>query len=103
MLKKLGMDVEELEGVERVEIVLRDRRIVAERPQVAVIKMRDQRIFQISSQAVREERVEVSLSEEDVEFVASQTGVSRERAREALARTGGNIAEAILLIREGKV
>jgi nascent polypeptide-associated complex subunit alpha len=43
---------------------------------------------------------EVKISEDDVEFVASQAGVSREEARRALLESRGDIAEAILKLRE---
>lgn len=104
MLKRMGMDIEELSNVEKVEITLSGKKIVIDKPEVVVIKMKDQRIFQITSSSVREEVVEtISLREEDIDFIVSQTGVSREKAREALIKTRGDIAEAILLIKEGRV
>jgi len=102
-LKRMGVDVEEIENAERVEIVFSDKKVVIEKPQVLAIKMRDQVIYQVIGGTAREEAVEIPVSEEDVDFVVSQTGVSRERAREALIKTRGNIVEAILLIKEGRV
>jgi len=102
MLKRMGIDVEELNNVERVEVVLKDKRIVIENPQILVIKTREQSIYQVIGGSVREE-VTTTVSEEDVEFIVAQTGVSREKAREALIKAGGDLAEAILLIKEGRV
>jgi len=102
MLKRMGIDVEELNNVERVEVVLKGKRIIIENPQILVIKTRDQSIYQVIGGSVREE-VSTTVSEEDVEFIVAQTGVSREKAREALIKAGGDIAEAILLIKEGRV
>jgi len=103
MLKRMGIDVEELGNVEKVEVVLKDKRIVIENPQILVIKTREQSIYQVIGGSVREEEVSTTVSEEDVEFIVAQTGVSREKAREALIKAGGDLAEAILLIKEGRV
>ena len=48
----------------------------------------------------KKEALEISLSDEDIKFVAEQAGVSLEKAREALIKTKGDLAEAILLLRE---
>lgn len=104
MLKRMGIDVEELENVENIVINLKDREIIIEEPQVIVMKAQGQTIYQITgkvSERVKEESK--SFSEEDIEFIISQTGVSREKALDALRKAGGDLAEAILLIREGKV
>ncbi len=103
MLRRMGINVEELKNTEKVEISLSDKKIIIEKPQILMIKTHDQVIYQITGGNVREEKVEVKVSEEDIEFIVSQTGVSREKAREALIKTGGDIAEAILLIKEGKI
>ena len=41
------------------------------------------------------------FSEEDVDLVAQQTGVDREKARKALVEAKGDIARAILLLTTG--
>lgn len=105
-LKRMGLDVEELSGVEKVEFYLKDRRIVIESPQVVVIKSKNQTVFQVVGEAKEEttgkeqREAVVAVNEEDVEFVASQAGVSKEEARRALIETRGDIAEAILRLRE---
>lgn len=105
-LKRMGLDVEELSGVEKVEFYLKDRRIVIESPQVVVIKSKNQTVFQVVGEAKEEttgkeqREAVVAVNEEDVEFVASQAGVSKEEARRALMETKGDIAEAILRLRE---
>ncbi|MGC9181134.1 nascent polypeptide-associated complex protein [Thermogladius sp. KZ2Tp1] len=105
-LKRMGLDVEELSGVEKVEFYLKDRRIVIESPQVVVIKSKNQTVFQVVGEAKEEttgkeqREAVVAVNEEDVEFVASQAGVSKEEARRALMETKGDIAEAILRLKE---
>ncbi|MGC9011471.1 nascent polypeptide-associated complex protein [Thermogladius sp.] len=105
-LKRMGLDVEELSGVEKVEFYLKDRKIVIENPQVVVIKSKNQTVFQVVGEAKEEttgkeqREAVVAVNEEDVEFVASQAGVSKEEARRALIETRGDIAEAIIRLRE---
>jgi nascent polypeptide-associated complex subunit alpha len=99
----MGINVEELKDIERVEIILKDKKIVIKEPQVLAIKTSDQTIYQIMGSETIEEAQEIKVSDEDIEFIVSQTGVPRDKAREALIKAGGDIAEAILLLREGKI
>lgn len=105
-LKRMGLELEEVGNVVKVEIYLEDKKITIDKPQVVFIKSREQTIVQVVG-SMREEKLEaapkvaeVKVSEDDVEFVASQAGVSREEARRALLESRGDIAEAILKLRE---
>jgi len=113
LLKRYGIDVEEIKGVERVEIHLADRVIVISSPQVLAFKTAKQTVFQVLGEEVREERrgetpraegvvEEVKVSEDDVRFVAEYTGVSLEKAREALVKARGDIAKAIMILTSGE-
>lgn len=102
-LQRMGINVEELSGVEKVEISMKGRKIVIDKPQVMYMKFQNQHVYYILGSTITEELGEKAISDEDVEFVASQTGVSREKAVEALRRAKGDIAEAIILIKEGRV
>ena len=100
------MELEELGNVVKVEIYLEDKKITIDKPQVVFIKSKEQTVVQVVG-SMREEKLEeapklpeVKVSEDDVEFVASQAGVSREEARRALLESKGDIAEAILKLRE---
>jgi len=107
MMKRLGMQVEEISNVEEVVIKTSDKKYIIESPNVYLIKSKDFTMFQILGQ-YREEPIEritpetlgeaLKISEEDVRLVASQTGVSLDEAREALIEAAGDIAKAILLI-----
>lgn len=101
-MQRLGINVEEIDGVEKVEILLKNKKIVIEKPQVTRMKIQDQTIYQIMGTPI-EEQATITFSEEDIEFIISQTGVSREKAVEALNRARGDVAEAILLIRENRI
>ena len=113
MLKKMGIDVEEYGDVDRVEIFLKNKKLVITSPQVVAFKTGGQVAFQISG-VVREEEAsaqpapqqpvaeEVKISEEDIRFVMEQTGVSYEEARRALVNSKGDIIQAILAIKSAK-
>ncbi len=117
-LKRLGIKMEPIEGVERVVLETKDKAIILEAPQVVSMEFGGQRMFYIAAQSVREEPLErirevpaesaattlaASISEDDVKFVAEYASVDEERARRALERAGGDIAKAIELIQKGEV
>jgi nascent polypeptide-associated complex subunit alpha len=97
MMKKMGMEMEELDAQE-VIIRLSDREIVIENPTVNVVTAMGQKTYQIMGS----ESERILIPEEDVKMVAEQAGVSEDEAREALAKTNGDLAEAIMLLQEGK-
>ncbi|MEM4696042.1 MAG: nascent polypeptide-associated complex protein [Desulfurococcaceae archaeon] len=101
-MQRLGINVEELSDVEKVEIYFKSKKIVIEKPQVTCMKFQNQTLYQIIGSSV-EEQTFIEYSEEDIDFIISQTGVSRDKALEALKRANGDVAEAILLIRESRV
>lgn len=113
MLKKMGIDVEEYGDVDRVEIFLKNKKLVITNPQVVAFKTGGQVAFQISG-VVKEEEVsaqpapqqpvaeEVKIPEEDIKFVMEQTGVPYEEARKALVNSKGDIIQAILAIKSAK-
>ena len=105
-LKRMGIDVSELNDVEKVVIVTKDKEITINQAQVMVFSLSGQKIFQITGKDIEEkkrveEREEIEISEEDIKFVAEQAGVSFEEAREALVKAKGDLAEAILLLKQG--
>lgn len=93
MMRQMGVEMEELEARE-VVIRLADREIVIENPSVSAVTAANQRSYQISGT----ERVKQAVPPEDVRLVAEQAKVSEERAKEALEKTKGDLAEAILLL-----
>ncbi|MGQ9543343.1 MAG: nascent polypeptide-associated complex protein [Candidatus Bathyarchaeia archaeon] len=104
MMQRMGMETKTLEDVKDVTITTGDRRIVIEEPTVMSIMVQGQRIFQVAGGNLREEaitlEVKLGIPEGDVELVAQQAGVSLDEARMALERSGGDLAEAILLIKK---
>lgn len=100
-MKKMGMNMKELKGVEEVVIVLKDKEIVIKDAEVNIMNAMGQETYQVTGKA--EERIknsesteEAEISDEDIELVASQTGKSKKEAEEALKETNGDLAEAIM-------
>ena len=105
MMKRMGIDVEEIQGVKSVTLTLSDKEVILKDPQVTVMSVQGKKIYQIISaseevvEASSEEEVaEVSFSEDDIKFVMSQAGVGKDKAVEALRKANGDIAQAILLL-----
>ncbi|MDI9619789.1 MAG: nascent polypeptide-associated complex protein [Candidatus Nezhaarchaeota archaeon] len=101
-MKRTGLSIEQLEGVENVVIRFKDRELVISKPQVTSMKVGEQTIFQVMGEA--EERnlprgEELTIPDEDVQLVASQAGVSLEEARKALKATKGDLARAIVYLK----
>jgi nascent polypeptide-associated complex subunit alpha len=107
LMQKMGVGIEELNNVEKVEIKMETKKIVIENPKVAVVKLQGQTMYQIVGGEVKEEEVKMeeqkeAVLEEDVKLVAEQAGVSLEEAKKALEAAGGDLAQAILSLKEKK-
>ncbi|RLI37679.1 nascent polypeptide-associated complex protein [Candidatus Bathyarchaeota archaeon] len=100
LMKRMGLNMAPLPDVEEVIIRTKDKEITIEVPEVSVLEMRGQRIYQIIGGEVTERQVKrkLKIPEEDVQLVAQQANVTLERAREALEQTNGDLAQAILLL-----
>ena len=105
MMQRMGMNMGEMPDVEEVIFKTSDKEIVVENPQVAVIDMGGQKIFQVTGQvnerALQGEASKVVIPEEDAQLVADQTGKSVEDAKRALEDSDGDLAKAILLLQTG--
>lgn len=93
MMKKMGISQVEL-PVRRVVFEMADGNMIIENPNVMQIKMQGQESFQVTGDIV-EESAE-AFSSEDVEMVVSQSGKSEAEVREALEKSDGDIASAIM-------
>jgi len=99
MMKQMGMEMEEIEGVERVVIQTAGGDYIFDEPQVVATRMQGITTYQITGEPRFEEAIP-EIPDEDVALVASQTGATDEAARAALIETRGDIAEAILKLSE---
>jgi len=100
MMQRMGVNMTPIEGVKKVILELENKKMIIESPEVAVLEVMGQKIYQITGGSVKEEKIERELviPEEDVQLVAQQANVSLEEARAALEQTGGDLAQAILLL-----
>lgn len=92
--------MEPVPDAEQVIIKTSTKEITIDSPEVAVLSMHGQKIYQITGEKITEKPVkkETKIPEEDVQLVASQTGKSPEEARRALEEAEGDLAKAILLL-----
>ena len=105
MMHRMGMNMNSVPDVERVIIKASGKEITIEQPEVAILEMQGQKIFQIIGGKGTEKAPDtvlsaskLTLSEADVQLVADQTGKSVEEARKALEECDGDLAKAILLL-----
>lgn len=98
-MKKMGVSMEDIEGVEEVVIKAGSRTYIFKRPDVSMVVAQGQKTFQVIGEPeIIEGEKELQIPPEDVTLVASQAGVSEEEAREALLECDGEPAEAIMRI-----
>ncbi|MHA1661702.1 MAG: nascent polypeptide-associated complex protein [Candidatus Thorarchaeota archaeon] len=119
MMKKMGIEQKDLEGVREVIIRFTDKEWVISNPQVTAIKQSGAETYQVGGS--KTERAlsgtgtassspdadifeeapapEIEIPMEDAALVAGQTGVDIETAKQALKETEGDLAAAILKLR----
>jgi len=100
MMQRMGLSMDTVPDVEQVIIKTAGKEIIIENPEVAVVDIQGQKMFQVAGGKITEKAVERKLviPEEDVRLVADQTGKSLEEARKALEECEGDLAKAILLL-----
>jgi len=97
----MGLNMDAMADVEQVIIKTSSKEIIIEEPEVAMLEMQGQKIFQVTGGKITEKtavRKPTGVAEEDVRLVADQTGKSLEIARKALEECQGDLAKAILLL-----
>ncbi len=102
MMESMGIKSSEVRAG-RVVIECADRDIIIDNPQVTAIDAQGNRSFQVSGDVREAEKAaeKAEISEEDVKLVMERSGVSSEaEARSALEATNGDIAEAIMKLKQ---
>ncbi len=92
MMKQMGIDVEQLDNVQKITIELPDKDLVFEDASVTIMTASGTKTYQISGEPIERAKI----SDDDVNLVVEQAKVSDEEARQALQASGGDLAEAIL-------
>ena len=107
MMQRMGMNMDTVPDVQQVVIRTAEKDIVIDEPEVAILQVQGQKMYQIIGGEVSEQAPGKQLvakpappkfSEEDAQLVADQTGKSLEKAKEALEECQGDLAKAILLL-----
>jgi nascent polypeptide-associated complex subunit alpha len=106
MMKKYGMNIDELSDVEEIIIKTKTQDLVFKDAEVTVIDIQGQKTFQIvgNPEFVAKDSggSAPGIPQEDIELVAAQANVSLEEAKEALMECDGNPAEAIMKLMEAQ-
>ena len=108
MMQRMGMNMDSVADVQQVIIRTAGKDIVIDQPEVAILEVQGQKMYQVIGGQVSEQApsqrqgataaAQPIFSEEDVQLVSDQTGKSLEKAKEALEECGGDLAKAILLL-----
>ncbi|MEK6951287.1 MAG: nascent polypeptide-associated complex protein [Nanoarchaeota archaeon] len=107
MMKQLGIQQVDIPATE-VVIKGEEKNIIIRNPSVAKVNLMGQETFQISGEVEEEEKKEekeqekdssAEISEEDIKTVMEQAGVNKERAKQVLEETEGDLAEAIVKLK----
>ena len=107
MMQRMGMNMDSVPDVNQVIIRTPTKDIVIDEPEVAILQVQGQKMYQVIGGQVSEQApgkltsaaaAKPAFTDEDAQLVADQTGKSLEKAKEALEECGGDLAKAILLL-----
>ena len=99
MMQRMGMNMDTVPDVQQVIIRTNTKDIVIDEPQVAILEVQGQKMYQVIGGEVSEQApsqrqsvkaTQPTFSEEDVRLV--------DKAKEALEECQGDLAKAILLL-----
>jgi len=102
MMQRMGMQVKQVDDVTRVVIESASKKIIIDEPEVAIVTVQGQTVYQVGGGRSREEIPSVPTSQDDAKLVAAQAGVSVEAAANALRQSNGDLAQAIILLKQKK-
>jgi len=99
-MKRMGIKQEDIDALQ-VIIRCEDKEIIIDQPQVAKINMMGQESFQIGG-TISEHALETKaeINEDDIKTVMEQCNVSEDDARKAIEDAEGDLAQAILNLKD---
>ncbi|MFO8050676.1 MAG: nascent polypeptide-associated complex protein [Thermoplasmatota archaeon] len=100
MMKKMGMNMEELEDVKEVVIYTDTKEIHISNASVTVMNIKGEKNFQVQGKVV-EKLLKAEIPKEDIILVMEQADVSEDEAKKALEEANGEPAEAIIRLMGG--
>ncbi len=95
MMRKMGLQMEEIKDAKRVIIETETKEIIIENPNITIMNVQGEKTFQIQGNT-QEKTLKEEIPQEDIELVMSQAGVDEETAKKALEDADGEPAEAII-------
>lgn len=95
MMKKLNMNVQELEA-EEVIIRTKKKNIIISRPEVMIADMMGKEVYQISGEVSEADIV----SDKDIEMVMDKTGKDRDTVVRKLEELDNDLARAIMELKK---
>lgn len=99
-MKKLGIKQEEIEATE-VIIKTPEKDLIIQNPRVSKVNMMGQDTIQVVGEIIEKEKETApEISQDDIKTVMDQTGASEEQAKAAIEETKGDLAEAILKLKQ---
>lgn len=98
MMKQMGIKQIDIPA-EEVIIKLKDKDLIIKNPKVSKVNMMGQETIQITGD-IEEREIKAPITEDDVKVVAEQSNVSLDEAEKALIDSNGNLAEAILKLKQ---
>jgi len=96
MMKRFGIKNEELDAKQVVILLNNGKKLIIDNPTVQSIEMQGTKTYTVAGNA----KEESGVPEEDIQMVAESAGVTKEKAKEALIESNGDIAEAILALKK---
>jgi nascent polypeptide-associated complex subunit alpha len=98
MMKQMGIQTEEMD-VKKIIFELEDKKLVFENPQVTKTTIKGMETYQVMGEST-EESAKQELSENDIKLVMEKAGVTKDKAKKALEKANGNVAEAIMELKK---
>ena len=101
MMDSMGIKNTPIDAL-RVIVECNDKDIIIENPDVSIIEAQGQKTFQISGGSISEkDKIKIEINEEDINFISEQTGIKDiDKIKEVIEETNGDIAKAILKLKE---
>jgi nascent polypeptide-associated complex subunit alpha len=100
MMKRMGIQQIEIEAT---EVIIRTEKeeYIFTNPNVSKVNMMGQETYQVIGSPIKREISSVpDINEEDIETVMEQTGVSKDKAKQAIMDAEGDLAEAIISLKD---
>ncbi|PSN84445.1 hypothetical protein B9Q11_03700 [Candidatus Marsarchaeota G2 archaeon ECH_B_SAG-F08] len=100
IMRQIGISSQETIEAEEVVIIGKQKKIHIKEPNVFKIVMQGQTLYQIiGGVEIEENTMIVNVNQDDVNFIASQAGVSEEIAKKVLMEEKGDVAKALIRLK----